>query len=296
MYLSTKNTILKKYDAEVHAQAAVEGMLELLGEAGVPAAEIARIRVDIFDVAHLIIGGGAAGLAAADAAAIHFHHRQHQRPVDVAHVGFGNGDGVLHVRGRGRHAVQHHRIGGGADADVLLVGQKLREFCLQQSGVEAGAETTGAATAGAAEGAGRTGGAITTAGAGRTGAGPGTTGRTEGGETGAGARTAGGANGTGRLTGTGGGGSGALGAAAAFLGGMAARTPPGEGDEVGTDAPLVPPAAKLPACEPMIAPLARSTPVPSGLPALFAAFSATCMPVPPNAACAFAISSSCEPS
>jgi 2-methylcitrate dehydratase len=54
-------TILKKYNAEIHSQSALEGILELMREAGFPGREIERIRIDIFDVAHLIIGGGAEG-------------------------------------------------------------------------------------------------------------------------------------------------------------------------------------------------------------------------------------------
>ena len=54
-------TILKKYNAEIHSQSALEGMIELMREAGFPGREIDRIRIDIFDVAHLIIGGGAEG-------------------------------------------------------------------------------------------------------------------------------------------------------------------------------------------------------------------------------------------
>jgi 2-methylcitrate dehydratase len=54
-------TILKKYNAEVHSQAAIEGMIGLMADAGFGAGEIVRVRIDIFDVAHLIIGGGAEG-------------------------------------------------------------------------------------------------------------------------------------------------------------------------------------------------------------------------------------------
>jgi 2-methylcitrate dehydratase len=54
-------TILKKYNAEIHSQAAIEGMIELMREHGFTGREIDRIRIDIFDVAHLIIGGGAEG-------------------------------------------------------------------------------------------------------------------------------------------------------------------------------------------------------------------------------------------
>ncbi|MBI5576820.1 MAG: MmgE/PrpD family protein [Deltaproteobacteria bacterium] len=54
-------TILKKFNAEVHSQSAIEGMIELMRETGFQGREIDRIRIDIFDVAHLIIGGGAEG-------------------------------------------------------------------------------------------------------------------------------------------------------------------------------------------------------------------------------------------
>jgi len=54
-------TILKKYNAEIHSQSAIEGMIGMMAEGGFPAAGIERIRIDIFDVAHMIIGGGAEG-------------------------------------------------------------------------------------------------------------------------------------------------------------------------------------------------------------------------------------------
>lgn len=54
-------TIIKKFNAEVHSQSAIEGMLELLGERGIPGTAVVRIRIEIFDVAHLIIGGGVEG-------------------------------------------------------------------------------------------------------------------------------------------------------------------------------------------------------------------------------------------
>ncbi|OYV72311.1 MAG: 2-methylcitrate dehydratase, partial [Deltaproteobacteria bacterium 21-66-5] len=54
-------TILKKYNAEIHSQSAIEGMIGLMAEGGVAAGAIERIRIDIFEVAHLIIGGGAEG-------------------------------------------------------------------------------------------------------------------------------------------------------------------------------------------------------------------------------------------
>ncbi len=54
-------TILKKYNAEIHSQSAIEGILELMVETRIAAHHVIRIRIDIFDVAHLIIGGGAEG-------------------------------------------------------------------------------------------------------------------------------------------------------------------------------------------------------------------------------------------
>ena len=57
-------TSLKRYDAEVHAQSAIEGLLELLSEHHLhdlsPRA-VRRIEVDVFDVAYRIIGGGEEG-------------------------------------------------------------------------------------------------------------------------------------------------------------------------------------------------------------------------------------------
>jgi 2-methylcitrate dehydratase len=54
-------TILKKYNAEIHSQSALEGILELKQEEGFRADEVERIELDIFDVAYHIIGGGEEG-------------------------------------------------------------------------------------------------------------------------------------------------------------------------------------------------------------------------------------------
>jgi 2-methylcitrate dehydratase len=55
-------TSLKRYNAEVHAQSAIEALLDLRAElGGAPPRNIQRIVVDIFDVAHRIIGGGEEG-------------------------------------------------------------------------------------------------------------------------------------------------------------------------------------------------------------------------------------------
>lgn len=54
-------TILKKYNAEIHSQSALEGILELKREYPFGPADIERIDVEIFDVAYHIIGGGEEG-------------------------------------------------------------------------------------------------------------------------------------------------------------------------------------------------------------------------------------------
>jgi 2-methylcitrate dehydratase len=54
-------TIVKKYNAEIHAQSAIEGILELKKEEGFSAGDIELITIDIFDVAYNIIGGGEEG-------------------------------------------------------------------------------------------------------------------------------------------------------------------------------------------------------------------------------------------
>ncbi|MBO0726896.1 MAG: MmgE/PrpD family protein [Blastocatellia bacterium] len=54
-------TIVKKYNAEIHSQSAVEGVLELKADHGFVAAEVASVVIEIFDVAYHIIGGGDEG-------------------------------------------------------------------------------------------------------------------------------------------------------------------------------------------------------------------------------------------
>ena len=54
-------TIVKKYNAEIHSQSAIEGVLELKRAHGFTAAEVAKIEIEIFDVAYHIIGGGEEG-------------------------------------------------------------------------------------------------------------------------------------------------------------------------------------------------------------------------------------------
>jgi 2-methylcitrate dehydratase len=54
-------TIVKKYNAEIHSQSTIEGVLELKQEYQFTEADIQRIDIEIFDVAYNIIGGGEEG-------------------------------------------------------------------------------------------------------------------------------------------------------------------------------------------------------------------------------------------
>lgn len=54
-------TIVKKYNAELHSQSTIEGVLELKQEYGFTEADIRQIDIEIFDVAYHIIGGGEEG-------------------------------------------------------------------------------------------------------------------------------------------------------------------------------------------------------------------------------------------
>jgi 2-methylcitrate dehydratase len=54
-------TIVKKYNAEIHSQSAIEGILELKAAHPFDAAQVDTIVIDIFDVAYNIIGGGEEG-------------------------------------------------------------------------------------------------------------------------------------------------------------------------------------------------------------------------------------------
>ena len=54
-------TIIKKYNAEIHSQSAIEGALELRRDPIFRINQIERIEVEIFDVAYHIIGGGLEG-------------------------------------------------------------------------------------------------------------------------------------------------------------------------------------------------------------------------------------------
>jgi len=54
-------TILKKYNAEIHSQSAIEGILELKAQHGFSAGDVLQVELEIFDVAYHIIGGGEEG-------------------------------------------------------------------------------------------------------------------------------------------------------------------------------------------------------------------------------------------
>jgi 2-methylcitrate dehydratase len=56
-----ERTIIKRYDAEIHSQTAIEAALQLQQHYGFDGTEIETIAVDIFDVAYRIIGGGEEG-------------------------------------------------------------------------------------------------------------------------------------------------------------------------------------------------------------------------------------------
>ena len=58
---SVRHTILKRYNAEIHSQSAIEALLELRAEHGLTRAEVERIELDTFQVAFDIIGGGEEG-------------------------------------------------------------------------------------------------------------------------------------------------------------------------------------------------------------------------------------------
>jgi len=54
-------TILKKYNAEVHSQSAVEAVEELMAEHRFAPEDVEAVEIEIFDVAYHIIGGGEEG-------------------------------------------------------------------------------------------------------------------------------------------------------------------------------------------------------------------------------------------
>jgi 2-methylcitrate dehydratase len=54
-------TILKKFNAEIHSQSVLEAVLDLRAREHLSAANVERVEVDVFDVAYRIIGGGEEG-------------------------------------------------------------------------------------------------------------------------------------------------------------------------------------------------------------------------------------------
>jgi 2-methylcitrate dehydratase len=56
-----ERTMIKRYDAEIHSQTAIEAALELQRNQGFAASDVEKVEVDVFDVAHRIIGGGEEG-------------------------------------------------------------------------------------------------------------------------------------------------------------------------------------------------------------------------------------------
>lgn len=54
-------TIVKKYNAEIHSQSAIEGALELKRRFGLTGRDVEQAEIEIFDVAFHIIGGGEEG-------------------------------------------------------------------------------------------------------------------------------------------------------------------------------------------------------------------------------------------
>jgi 2-methylcitrate dehydratase len=58
---SVRRTILKRYNAEIHSQSALEALLDLRTRHGLTGAEVERIELDTFQVAVDIIGGGEEG-------------------------------------------------------------------------------------------------------------------------------------------------------------------------------------------------------------------------------------------
>src|ERR1051325_7418107 len=58
---SVLRTFLKRYNAEIHSQSALEAVLELRETHNLGAAEVERIELETFQVAYDIIGGGEEG-------------------------------------------------------------------------------------------------------------------------------------------------------------------------------------------------------------------------------------------
>ena len=58
---SVRRTILKRFDAEIHSQSAIEALLELRAAHAIKSADVQRVELDTFQVAFDIIGGGEEG-------------------------------------------------------------------------------------------------------------------------------------------------------------------------------------------------------------------------------------------
>ncbi len=58
---SVNRTIIKKYNAEIHSQSSIEGILQLKERHHFLPEDVSRIEIGIFDVAYNIIGGGEEG-------------------------------------------------------------------------------------------------------------------------------------------------------------------------------------------------------------------------------------------
>ncbi len=58
---SVTRTILKKFNAEIHSQSAIEALIELVKERDVEPDQVERVELDTFQVAFDIIGGGEEG-------------------------------------------------------------------------------------------------------------------------------------------------------------------------------------------------------------------------------------------
>jgi 2-methylcitrate dehydratase len=56
-----RKTIIKKYNAEIHSQSAIEGLLELQAQHRFRPEDVERIELETFQVAFMIIGGGEEG-------------------------------------------------------------------------------------------------------------------------------------------------------------------------------------------------------------------------------------------
>lgn len=54
-------TIIKKFNAEIHSQSTLEGMIELKTEHNIHPSKVEKIEIETFDVAYHIIGGGEEG-------------------------------------------------------------------------------------------------------------------------------------------------------------------------------------------------------------------------------------------